>query len=108
MEKLIEKLADCPQIAAHRHELPFPGLPSRISTAICLSFDDLQTNVVKKMLVLCKRGRVYIITQHGLSGFLLKRHDNCLSWISDYLRSELDGSDEKEKRAEVQSVYLKL
>ena len=108
MENLIEKLADCPQIAAHRHDLPFPGIPSRISTAICLSLDDLQINVIKKMLVLCKRGRVFIITQNGLSGFLLKCHNNCLSWISDYLRTELEGVDDKEKLAGVQSVYLKL
>ena len=94
MENFFAELADCPHIAAHRHDLPFPGLPSRISTAICLSFDDLSTNVIKKMMVLSKRGRVYIITQNGLSGFLMKRHDNCLSWIYDCMLTDL-----KEKSA---------
>ena len=108
MDNKIARIEDFPIDNAHRHDLPFPGLPSRISTAILLCFKGLKVEVIKKMLVLSKRGRVFIITQHGLSGFLLSRHNNCLSWIFDYILTDSAESDVRYKSTDVKQIYSKL
>ena len=108
MDSKITRIEDFPIDNAHRHDLPFPGLPSRISTAILLCFKGLKVEVIKKMLVLSKRGRVFIITQHGLSGFLLSRHNNCKSWIFDCILTDSVESDARYKLSNVKQIYDKL
>ena len=71
--KIIGPLEEFIMITRDRHYLPFPGLESRLSSAIVLSYQGISKEVIKLTLVLSKRSRVFIISQEGLKGFLLKR-----------------------------------
>ena len=66
-----------------RNSLPSDLLKSRLCTALVLTGFGLQKKVVKVFLKLSKRSRAFIISQAGLPGFLLTRHDNILSFMHD-------------------------
>ena len=65
--------------------LPFPGIKSRLSSAIVLSFIGRRKKVVMRVIMLSKSCRAYIITQGCLPGFLLAQYQN----LEQLLRSEL-------------------
>ena len=66
------------------HCLPFPGLPSRLATALVLGLDDRWKTAVKKTMVLSKGARAFIITQDGCKGFILYEHVNSASWFYEF------------------------
>ena len=72
---------DLPVEPHRRANLPWTRLKSRLSTAIICTFWGRRKPVIVTMLTLNKSGRAYIITQEGLRGFLVNRHDNLNSWI---------------------------
>ena len=67
------------------HSLPFPGLQSRLGSAITLSFLGLQKRVICKVIVLSRGCRAYIITQVGLPGFLLENYGSLAAMLTTEL-----------------------
>ena len=68
-----------------KDSLPFPGLKSRLCSAIVLSYLNKKKKVIALINVLSRGGRAYILSQGGLNGFLTPRYDN----LSSLLFSEL-------------------
>ena len=91
-----EKLQIDPQ---RKDALPIPEIPSRVATAIALSYSGREKEVISKLLQLNKAGRDFIVSQKGLPGFILKdgdysqacRREFQLLETSDEFRQELLG-----------------
>ena len=67
-----------------KDSLPIPGIKSRLSSAIILSFYSRRKKVVSLMLVLSRESRAYIISQEGLPGFLVEKYNS----LSELMRNE--------------------
>ena len=57
-----------------KDSLPIPGIKSRLSSAIVLSFYSRRKKVISLVLVLSRASRAYIISQEGLPGFLVEKY----------------------------------
>ena len=75
----VRKLDDLHVKPSLRHSLPSDLIKSRLSTALVWSAFGLQKKVVVVLMVLSKRSRAFVISQRGLPGFLVTRHDNIAS-----------------------------
>ena len=72
-----------------KDSLPIPGIKSRLSSAIVLSFYSRRKKVVTLMLVLSRESRAYIISQEGLPGFLVEKYRG----LSELMKNEFKMSD---------------
>ena len=79
-----------------RNSLPFPGLKSRLASAIVLSFHGIRRKVVKIVITLNKASRAYMLSQDCLPGFLIEQYPSFESQIFSELY--IQWNDEFEKR----------
>ena len=65
----------------YKHPLPFDSLRSYLIIAKVFAYVDRKEFVAEIFRSLCHEGRVYIITQNFLPGFLKIKHTSVLSWL---------------------------
>ena len=73
---------------SQRHDLPFPGIKSRLVASIILGFDGCRNMVVSLSIRLSKSSRAFIISQNCLPGFIFQKHHNITSWLYEFKMSE--------------------
>ena len=75
----VRSIADFKYDAKDRHQLPIPGLQSRLSTALIWSRFDSAKVTLKTLLLLSRGSHAYIISQDGLRGFMPTQYEDFAS-----------------------------